>query len=188
VLTGFGRTGRMFACELASVVPDLMCLSKGLTGGVLPMGATVCTGEIHDAFVSEDRVRTFYHGHSYTGNPLAAAAAVASFKIFETEPVFERIDMIAKIHNERLAACASHPAVADVRSIGTIAAVELKAVDAGYSARLRTKLYKFYLDAGVLLRPLGNIVYVLPPFAISPNDLHSIHDRIVDSLALLNDW
>jgi adenosylmethionine-8-amino-7-oxononanoate aminotransferase len=188
VLTGFGRTGRMFACELASVVPDLMCLSKGLTGGVLPMGATVCTGEIHEAFVSEDRARTFYHGHSYTGNPLAAAAAVASFKIFETEPVFERIHMIAKIHNERLPAFASHPAVADVRSIGTIAAVELKAVDAGYSSRLRTKLYKFYLDAGVLLRPLGNIIYILPPFAISANDLHSIHDRIVDSLALLNEW
>jgi adenosylmethionine-8-amino-7-oxononanoate aminotransferase len=187
VLTGFGRTGAMFACEMASVVPDLMCLSKGLTGGVLPMGATVCTGKIHEAFVSEDRTRTFCHGHSYTGNPLAAAAAVASLKIFETEPVFERIAGIAKIHQERLAALTSHPAVADVRSIGTIAVVELKAVDPGYSSKLRTKLYKFYLDAGVLLRPLGNIVYILPPFVISPADLHTIHDRIVDSLALLSE-
>ena len=89
---------------------------------------------------------------------------------------------------ERLAALTSHPAVADVRSIGTIAVVELKAVDAGYSSKLRTKLYKFYLDAGVLLRPLGNIVYILPPFVISPADLHTIHDRIVDSLALLSEW
>jgi adenosylmethionine-8-amino-7-oxononanoate aminotransferase len=187
VLTGFGRSGRMFACELANVVPDLMCLSKGLTGGVLPMGATVCTREIHEAFVSKDRARTFYHGHSYTGNPLAAAAAVASLKIFESEPVFDRINMIARIHQERLARLENHPAVADARSIGTVAAVELEAADPGYSSKFRSKLYQFYLDAGVLLRPLGHIVYILPPFAISPTDLHYVHDRIVDSLALLNE-
>ncbi len=107
VLTGFGRTGKMFACDLAGVLPDLMCLSKGLTGGVLPMGATVCTSRIHEAFVSEDRTRTFYHGHSYTGNPLAAAAAVASLKIFEAEPVFARIERIDQIHRERLAGAKS---------------------------------------------------------------------------------
>src|ERR1700722_10646926 len=101
VLTGFGRTGKMFACEVAGVAPDLMCLSKGLTGGALPMGATVCTDEIHSSFVSADRTRPFFNGHSYTGNPLAAAAAVASLGIFEGEPVFERIDAIAAIHRER---------------------------------------------------------------------------------------
>ncbi|MGH9689662.1 MAG: adenosylmethionine--8-amino-7-oxononanoate transaminase [Candidatus Acidiferrales bacterium] len=185
VLTGFGRCGKMFACELANVVPDLMCLSKGLTGGILPMGATVCTGTIHDAFVSEDRARTFYHGHSFTGNSLAAAAAVASFKVFESEPVFERIGKIAQIHRERLAAIKNHPAVGDVRHIGTLAAVELLADDPGYASKLRPKLYKFFLDAGILLRPLGNIVYVLPPYAISPNDLHYIYDRISESLAFL---
>ena len=184
VLTGFGRCGRMFASEIAQIAPDMMCLSKGLTGGVLPMGATVCTEKIHEAFVSNDRSRTFYHGHSFTGNPIAAAAAVASLQIFESEPVFERIDTIAKIHRERLAAIREHPQVGDVRSIGTIAAIELCADDPGYASSLRPKLYKFFLDAGILLRPLGNIVYVLPPYAIRPDELNFIHDKIVESLAL----
>ena len=139
VLTGFGRCGKMFACELANVVPDVMCLSKGLTGGVLPMGATVCTSAIHEAFVGADRTRTFYHGHSYTGNPIAAAAGVASLRIFETEPVFDRINTIARIHCERLQAIRNHPAVGEVRSIGTMAAVELRADDAGYFSKLTAK-------------------------------------------------
>jgi len=184
VLTGFGRCGKMFACELAGVVPDLMCLSKGLTGGVLPMGATICTPEIHGAFVGTDRARTFYHGHSYTGNPIAAAAAVASCRIFEREPVFERINRIAKIHRARLAAIKDHPAVGDVRSIGTMAAIELRADDPGYASKMRPRLYKFFIDGGVLLRPLGNVVYILPPYAISSAELNFIHDRIVESLAL----
>lgn len=184
VLTGFGRCGKMFACELAEVTPDVMCLSKGLTGGVLPMGATVCTRRIHEAFVGEDRGRTFYHGHSYTGNPIAAAAAVASYRIFERESVFERIGRIGKIHRERLSAIRNHPAVGDARSIGTMAAIELRADDPGYTSKLRPKLYKFFINAGVLLRPLGNIVYILPPYVISPEDLNLIHDKIVESLAL----
>ena len=184
VLTGFGRTGKMFACGLANVVPDIMCLSKGITGGALPMGATVCAAEIHDAFVSDDRTRTFFHGHSYTGNPIAAAAAVASLAIFETEPVFDRINAIAQIHAERAAQIRNHPAVADVRQIGTVAAIELRAGDAGYMSALKPKLYQFFLDAGILLRPLGNILYVLPPYVIAPADLYYIHDRIADSLQL----
>ena len=184
VLTGFGRCGKMFACELAGVVPDLMCLSKGLTGGVLPMGATVCTAKIHEAFVSTDRARTFYHGHSYTGNPIAAAAAVANLDIFEREPVFERIASIAKIHCQRLTAIRNHPVVGDVRSVGTMAAIELRADDPGYGSKLRSKLYKFFLESGVLLRPLGNVVYVLPPYAITPDELNFVHDRIAESLAL----
>ncbi|HTZ99604.1 MAG TPA: adenosylmethionine--8-amino-7-oxononanoate transaminase [Candidatus Aquilonibacter sp.] len=184
VLTGFGRCGRMFACELAGVAPDLMCLSKGLTGGVLPMAATACTPEIHEAFVSEDRGRTFYHGHSYTGNPIAAAAAVASCGIFEREPVFERIATIAEIHCRRLAAIKDHPAVGDVRSIGTMAAVELKADDPGYASKLKPRLYKFFIDAGVLLRPLGNIVYILPPYVISSEELNYVHDRVAEALEL----
>lgn len=184
VLTGFGRCGRMFAGELAGVVPDLMCLSKGLTGGVLPMAATVCTDEIHRAFVGSDSQRTFYHGHSYTGNPIAAAAGVASLKIFEREPVFERIAAIAEIHRARLAAIREHPAVGDARSIGTMAAVELKADDPGYFSKLRPKLYKFFLDAGVLLRPLGNVIYILPPYVISSAELNFIHDRIAEALDL----
>lgn len=188
VLTGFGRCGKMFACELAGVVPDLMCLSKGITGGVLPLAATVCTEEIHRAFISQDRMRTFYHGHSYTGNPLAAAAAVASFKIFENEPVFERISSISQIHQQRLAEIQNNPAVGDVRSIGTVAAIELRADDAGYFSRLRPNLHKFFLDAGILLRPLGNVIYVLPPYCITADELHFVHDRIAASLARIPEW
>lgn len=184
VLTGFGRCGQMFACDSAGVAPDLMCLSKGLTGGVLPMGATISTAQIHEAFVSRDRTRTFYHGHSYTGNPFAAAAGVASLKIFDSEPVFDRIDAIGRIHRDRLANIQNHPAVGDVRCIGTVAGIELRADDAGYFSQLRPRLYNFFLESGVLLRPLGNIIYVLPPYVISSGDLHCIHDRIADSLEL----
>ncbi len=182
VLTGFGRCGKMFACELAGVIPDLMCLSKGLTGGVLPMGATLCGDAIYDAFCSEDRARTFYHGHSYTGNPIAAAAGAASMKIFEDEPVFERIAAISKIHEDRLAKIRNHPAVGDARAIGTMAAIELRADDAGYFSKLKPQLYKFYVEKGVLLRPLGNVVYILPPYVLSPADLNFIHDVIAESL------
>ena len=184
VLTGFGRCGAMFACEIADVEADVMCLSKALTGGVLPMGATVCTPEIHSAFVSPDRGRTFYHGHSYTGNPIAAAAAVASCRIFEREPVFERIGMIIEIHRERLGAIKDHPAVGDVRAIGTMAAVELRADDPGYASKLRPKLYRFFIDSGVLLRPLGNIVYILPPYVITSDELNFVYDRVAEALEL----
>jgi adenosylmethionine-8-amino-7-oxononanoate aminotransferase len=184
VLTGFGRTGQMFACETAGIAPDIMCLSKGLTGGVLPMGATICTDRIHEAFVSTDRMRAFYHGHSYTGNPIAAASGIASLRIFQSEPVFERIANVSRVHIERLAAIKDHPAVGEVRSIGTMAAVELRADDAGYFSNLRPKLYKFFIDSGVLLRPLGNVIYVLPPYAITSQELHFIHDRIAESLEL----
>jgi adenosylmethionine-8-amino-7-oxononanoate aminotransferase len=182
VLTGFGRCGQMFACELAGVVPDIMCLSKGLTGGFLPMAATVCTGLVHETFRSADRGKTFFHGHSFTANPLGCAAAIASLHIFETEPVFERIATIAKIHEERTPTLREHPAVADVRQIGTVLAVELAAEDAGYFSKLRPALYEFYLDRGVLLRPLGNVVYILPPYVIAPEELHRVHDVIAKSL------
>jgi len=184
VLTGFGRCGKMFACDVAGVAPDIMCLSKGITGGALPMGATACTSGIHDAFVSTDRARTFFHGHSYTGNPLSAAAAVASLDVFDSEPVFERIATISRIQATRIAAVKDHQAVGDVRSIGTVAAIELKADDAGYMSQLKPRLYEFFLNAGILLRPLGNIIYVLPPYVIAPEDLNHIHDKIAESLDL----
>ena len=182
VFTGFGRTGRMFACEHAGITPDLMCLSKGLTGGFLPFAVTVCRREIYEAFHSSDRTRTFFHGHSYSGNPLGCAAAIASLKVFETEPVFDRIAAIERIHRERLAAFQNHPRVADVRMLGTIVALELQADDAGYLSNLRTRLYDFFIEHGVLLRPLGNVVYTVPPYVIRPEDLHYIYDVIGKAL------
>ena len=182
VLTGFGRTGTMFACERADVVPDIMCLSKGITGGFLPLGATVCTNSVREVFRSHDRMRTFFHGHSYTGSPLACAAGIASLRIFESEPVFERIATIERTHAERLPALQKHPAVGDVRFIGTVGAVEIEAEDAGYLSKLRPFLYEFFLEKGVLLRPLGNVVYILPPYVITTDELHFIYDVIADAL------
>lgn len=187
VLTGFGRTGKMFACELAGVEPDLMCVAKGLTGGFLPMGATMCADFIADSFIGTDQRRTFWHGHSYSGNPICCAAGIASLKIFENEPVFERIAAIAAVHAERLAAIREHPAVGDVRQIGTVAAIEIRADDAGYFSRLKPALYDFYLKRDVLLRPLGNVVYVLPPYCITAEELNRVHDLIAESLDFAQD-
>ena len=185
VLTGFGRTGKMFACDLAGVAPDLMCLSKGITGGFLTMGVTLCTDRVEGAFRSEDRLHTFYHGHSYTGNALACAAANASLQIFEDEPVFDRIATIARINAERLAQLRGLHQVGETRQIGTIGAIELRAEDAGYLSSMRPKLYQFFLERGVLLRPLGNVVYVLPPYVISPDELHRVYDVIQEAIQTL---
>jgi len=182
VMTGFGRTGKMFASDLAGVVPDLMCLSKGITGGFLPMGVTVCTDRVEAAFRSEDRKHTFYHGHSYTGNALACAAANASLQVFEDEPVFDRIAAIAKINAERLARFNDFAVVGETRQIGTMGAIELRAEDAGYLSAMRPKLYRFFLDRGVLLRPLGNVVYVLPPYVISADELHRVYDVMEEAV------
>lgn len=182
VLTGFGRTGKMFACDLAGVAPDLMCLSKGITGGFLPMGVTLCSDRVEASFQSENRLHTFYHGHSYTGNALACAAANASLRIFDEEPVFERIAVMAEINSERLAELKKFPHIGEVRQIGTIGAIELRADDAGYLSAMRPKLYQFFLERGVLLRPLGNVVYVLPPYVITPAELHHVYDVIVEAV------
>jgi adenosylmethionine-8-amino-7-oxononanoate aminotransferase len=185
VLTGFGRTGKMFACDLAGVVPDLMCLSKGITGGFLPMGVTLCTDRVESAFRSENRMHTFYHGHSYTGNALACAAANASLQIFEEEPVFDRIAAIAGINAERLKRFGKYEVIGETRQIGTIGAIELRAEDPGYLSAMRPKLYQFFLERGVLLRPLGNVVYVLPPYVISADELHRVYDVIEEAVQAL---
>ncbi|HEY2352510.1 MAG TPA: adenosylmethionine--8-amino-7-oxononanoate transaminase [Candidatus Acidoferrum sp.] len=182
VLTGFGRTGKMFACDVAGVVPDLMCLSKGITGGFLPMGVTVCSDRVEAPFHSENRLHTFYHGHSYTGNALACAAANAGLQIFDDEPVFERIAMIAAVHSERLEQFRKLPQVGDVRQIGSIGAIELRTEDAGYLSSMRTKLYRYFIDQGVLLRPLGNVVYVMPPYVITREELNFVYDVISQAI------
>jgi len=183
VMTGFGRTGAMFACEQAGVTPDLMCLSKGLTGGFLPMGATLASRTIYDAFYSTDRAKTFFHSTSYTGNAIACAAAVASLEIWERETVAARIAAIAKHHTQALARFRSRPHVKDARACGTIAAIELEVPDGGYFAELGPKLNRIYLERDVLLRTLGNVVYVLPPYCTTLAELDRIYDVIDDSLA-----
>jgi adenosylmethionine-8-amino-7-oxononanoate aminotransferase len=185
VLTGFGRTGKMFACDLAGVVPDLMCLSKGITGGFLPLGVTLCTEKVESAFRSKNRLHTFFHGHSYTGNALACAAANASLQIFDDEPVFDRISKIADVNAQRLEQMRQQNQVGDTRQLGTIGAIELRAYDPGYLSEMRPKLYGFFIERGVLLRPLGNVVYVLPPYVISPDELHHVYDVILEAIQTL---
>lgn len=182
VLTGFGRCGAMFASELAGISPDIMCVSKGITGGFLTLGATLVTEKIFGAFGGDDPARTFWHGHSYTGNPIACAAAVANLEIFRTEPVFERISKIASIHSARLPKFSRNATVGDTRTIGTIAAIELRASDAGYLSGLRPKFYEYFLKRDILLRPLGNVIYILPPYCIESQDLHRVYDVIEDAI------
>ncbi|HTV56929.1 MAG TPA: adenosylmethionine--8-amino-7-oxononanoate transaminase [Terriglobia bacterium] len=185
VLTGFGRCGQMFACERAGIEPEIMCLSKGLTGGFMPLGATVTTRRIFETFSVPDRRYTLFHGHSYTANPLACAAAVANLEIFRREPVFERIASIEQTHREQLRRFAQHPAIGDARMIGTVAALELRASDAGYLSQLGPKFYVAFLKRGILLRPLGNVVYILPPYAITPGELEFIYSAIGEVLDLV---
>jgi adenosylmethionine---8-amino-7-oxononanoate aminotransferase len=182
VLTGFGRCGAMFASELAGISPDVMCVSKGITGGFLTLGATLVTGKIFAAFDGGDPARTFWHGHSYTGNPIACVAAVANLEIFRTEPVFERIAGIAAIHAERLPQLSRSSTVGDARTIGTMAAIELRANDAGYLSEMRPRLYEYFLKRDILLRPLGNVIYILPPYCIEAKDLHRVYDVIEDAI------
>jgi adenosylmethionine---8-amino-7-oxononanoate aminotransferase len=185
VLTGFGRTGKMFACDLANIAPDLMCVSKGITGGFLTMGLTLCSDRVESAFRSENRSHTFYHGHSYAGNALACAAANANLQIFDDEPVFDRIANIARIHSARLSHLRDIHQVGDTRQLGTMAALELRVDDPGYLSSLRPRLYNFFLDRGILLRPLGNVVYILPPYPIEPDELHRVHDVIIEAIETL---
>jgi adenosylmethionine---8-amino-7-oxononanoate aminotransferase len=185
VMTGFGRTGTLFACEQAGVAPDVMCLSKGITGGFLPMGATLARRRLYEAYWSEDRGRMFFHSSSYTGNPIACAAALANLEIWDTEPVMDRIAAIAAKHTERLPAFGGRDEVANIRQCGTIAALELCTTESGYLSDLALRLYRFFLSRGVLLRPIGNVVYVLPPYCISSDELDGIYDVIDDCLAAL---
>ncbi len=185
VMTGFGRTGAMFASEHAGISPDIMCLAKGLTGGFLPLAATACTERIYEAFASDDKAKTLFHGHSYTANPLGCAAALASLDLFEREPVFERIGRIAAVHAERLPRCAAHPAVREVRRQGTVAVIEVAADAPGYTSDVGPRIAAFCLDRGVLLRPLGNVVYLLPPYVVTEAELHRVYDVIEECLERL---
>ena len=169
VLTGFGRTGPLFACERADVRPDLLCMSKGLTGGVLPLGATAATEDIFDAFRSEDRTKTFFHGHSYTANPIACAAALASLELFDDDSEDDRV-RIEVAHARHLDALRGVKGVRAVRQIGTIAAVELDA-PAGYLSDIGRELAAYSLQEGVLLRPLGNVIYFMPPYCTNSAEL-----------------
>jgi adenosylmethionine-8-amino-7-oxononanoate aminotransferase len=180
VLTGFGRTGRLFACEHGPVAPDLLCLSKALTGGYLPLAATLASEEIYRSFLSADRGRTLFHGHSYTGNALACALALESLALFEEEDRLARIARLERLLAARLAALASHPAVAAVRHLGGMAALELAPASAGggYLDDLGPLVAARLLERGIFVRPLGNVLYLLPPYVIEDAEADAAFDAI----------
>ncbi len=178
VMTGFGRTGTLFACEQAEFMPDIMCISKGLTGGFLPLGATMCRKEVYDAFYHEDKARMFFHSSSFTGNPMACAAANASLKAWEEEPVTERIEVIADSHASAASGFSDRTDVTNVRQKGSILAMDIICEQEGYLADIQPKLYDFFLSQNVLLRPLGNTVYILPPYCTTEEDLSEIYDSV----------
>lgn len=177
VMTGFGRTGDLFACLKAKVQPDLICLSKGITGGFLPLGVTVSTTEVFEAFCSDDPRKTFYHGHSYTANPIACAAALASQQLLDQRRYTE-LETRHRIHLESLL---GHPRVSRARVCGTIAAFNLCG-EQGYLADGGRELCTRCLEHGVFLRPLGNVVYVLPPYCISESELERVYCAIEAAL------
>jgi adenosylmethionine---8-amino-7-oxononanoate aminotransferase len=170
VATGFGRTGTMFACEQEDVAPDLICLAKGITGGYLPLAATLTTERVYEGFLGEfEEFRTFFHGHTYTGNPLACAAALATLDVFEEERTLERLQSKLRLFGELLEPLAAHPAVAEVRRRGTMTGIEL----GGFPLEARMG-HQVTLEArrrGAIIRPLGDVIVLMPPLAISEADL-----------------
>jgi len=181
IAVGFGRTGTLFACEQAGISPDLMCVSKGLTGGYLPLSITLAGEEIYDAFYDEyAKLRAFLHSHSYTGNALACAVARETLRIFAEEPVIERNRGLAAHLARAAAPLADHPHVAGIRQTGMILALDMvkdRSTREGYDfrERLGLRVYRHALEQGILIRPIGNVVYFMPPYVITPDEI----DRMV---------
>ena len=176
VMTGFGRTGDWFACIKANVTPDIICLSKGITGGFLPLAATVCSEAIYNAFYSDDPLQTLYHGHSYAANPLGCAAGLASLALMvEHESAFKQME--AK-HRAHLASLMDHPRLTNIRVTGTIAAMDLVTDQPGYLNQLAIDIRKRAIAQGLLLRPLGNVLYLMPPYCITDDELAFVYRGI----------
>lgn len=182
VMTGFGRTGTLFAIDQLSEKPDLICLSKGLTGGFLPLGVTACTHDIYNAFLGNRLDQAFLHGHSYTANPLACNSALASLDLLLKDACSTQRKMIAECHNEFCRQWQAHPRLKRCESIGTILALEYHTETRSYFEPIRDRLYHFFLSKGILVRPLGNVLYVLPPYCIQADELKFIYDHIIITL------
>ncbi len=180
VMTGWGRTGTLLACEQAGVVPDILCLSKGLTGGAVPLAVTMASEAIYQAHLSTDRARMFFHSSSYTANPIACAAAAANIAIWEDEPVLSRVADLAARQRVRVDALSG---VRNVRTLGTTAAVDLGNEGADYLSAMGPRLLAFFRERDLLLRPLGNVVYVMPPYCVGDHDLDAVYAAIGEAAA-----
>ncbi|AQX02125.1 adenosylmethionine--8-amino-7-oxononanoate transaminase [Elizabethkingia anophelis] len=186
IFVGFGRTGKLFAANHLSEVPDIMCFSKGLTGGTLPLGITTCTEEIYNAFYSDDKTKALFHGHSFTASPLACAAALASLDLLLLKDTQRNIERIVNQHKEFGEALKKHPKVKEVRQTGTIFAMEWKInEETSYFSDMHEILYPYFLQRGILMRPLGNIIYLVPPYCTTKEDLEEIYQAILEALDIL---
>ena len=182
VMTGWGRTGTVFACEQAGVEPDLLCIAKGLTGGVIPLAVTAASDAIYRAHFSEDRAQMFFHSSSFTANPIACAAANANLAIWRDEPVQQRIDGIIASHRAFSDRLKNKPNVSGLRQCGTILALEIDDGAGGYMSDLGPRLLRFFRDRDILLRPLGNTIYVMPPYCITGEELDSVHAVVEEAI------
>ncbi|MEJ7766503.1 MAG: adenosylmethionine--8-amino-7-oxononanoate transaminase [Chitinophagaceae bacterium] len=179
VMTGFGRTGVLFASEQMEIKPDIICLSKGLTGGTMALGVTACTNKIVAAFRSEDKLKTFFHGHSFTANPIACTAALASLELLQSKACTESIEKISASHFKFAKQLQHHPAVKNARCCGTILAFEYNAGDDHYLNDISRSVTAHMLQKGIFIRPLGNTVYIMPPYCISAAEIQKVYSEII---------
>ncbi len=183
VMTGFGRTGNTFAIDYLQNQPDIICLSKGITGGFMPFGVTVCSQNIYDSFYSDDKQKTFFHGHSYTANPLSCVAANASLDLLLAEKCINEIKRISKSHSDFVNEIKDDASIKNIRHLGTIIAFEIDtSEDTSYFNSISNKVYNFFIERGVLLRPLGNVIYIMPPYCITTDELNAVYMVIKEFL------
>ncbi len=186
VMTGFGKTGKTFACDYLVEKPDIMCLSKALTGGTIPMAITAFTQEIFDAFYDDDINKALFHGHTFTANPTGCAAALASLALLQTPEMQDHIARVNQNHLDFQKRIKNHPKVATTRVLGVIFALEIKTENnESYYGTLRNKLYDFFIENGVVLRPVGNIVYILPPYVITDEQLQKVYHVVEKVLEII---
>lgn len=181
VMTGFGKTGKNFASEYMETQPDILCLSKALTAGVVPMGLTTCTQEVYQAFYNDDKAKGLFHAHTYTANPLACTAALAGLQLLQTEEIQHSLQNIIQAHQHFDQEIKNHPKVAETRQLGVIYALDIKTKMERYGP-LRDKLFNHFMKQGVFLRPLGNTIYMVPPFVITTTQLHTVYEAIRQAL------
>ena len=186
VMTGFGKTGKTFACDYLKNQPDMMCLSKALTGGTIPMAITTFTQEIFNGFYDNDTNKALFHGHTFTANPTGCAAALASISLLQTDEIQQNIQTVHQSHLAFQSKIKNHPKVKTTRVLGVIFALEIKTeTQESYYGTMRTKLYNFFIENGVILRPVGNIVYILPPYIITQNQLQKVYQTIENALEIV---
>ncbi len=185
VMTGFGRTGRLFASEHITEKPDIICLSKGLTGGTMALGVTACTDAIYQAYLQDDQLKTFFHGHSFTANPLACTAALASLDLLLQPECMQQIQRIAESNRLFAKSLASFKQIKQIRTLGTLLAFEINQGKDEYLNNIGQFITGRSMDLGVFMRPLGNTVYIMPPYCITPSELHKVYSTIETLLALL---